>query len=121
MVVHLPQKEVRVMSKEELEKYVMSCIENNFNCLYSMKKNCFENYRAWTDVERKFCLDEIKNCSHAVYNNLYELFEEEILSVEKEKEIEKQVQDELLEVANFIIECNREELYERIKLAKEVT
>ena len=39
-------------------------------------------------------------------------------SIEKEKEIEKQVQDELLEIANFIIEYDREKFYEELKNRK---
>ena len=46
------------------------------------------------------------------------LFEGDALSIEKEKEIEKQVQDELLEIANFIIEYDREKFYEELKNRK---
>ena len=118
-MVHLPQKEVSTrMSKEELEECAMSCIKNNFKVLHLIKEDCFENYRAGTDEKRKIYLDEIKDCSHAVYNNLYMLFEGDALSIEKEKEIEKQVQDELLEIANFIIEYYREKFYEELKNRK---
>ena len=73
-MVHLPQKEVSTrMSKEELEECAMSCIENNFKVLHLIKEDCFENYRAGTDEKRKIYLDETKDCSHAVYNNLYML------------------------------------------------
>ena len=106
------------MSKEELEECAMSCIENNFKVLHLIKEDCFENYRTGTDEKRKIYLDEIKDCSHAVYNNLYMLFEGDALSIEKEKEIEKQVQDELLEIANFIIEYDREKFYEELKNRK---
>lgn len=106
------------MSKKEVEECAMSCIENNFKVLYLMKEDCFENYRVWTDEERKSCLDEIKDCSHAVYNNLYMIFEVNALSIEKEKAIEKRVQDELLEIANFIIEYDREKFYEELKNRK---
>ena len=118
-MVHLPQKEVSTrMSKEELEECAMSCIENNFKVLHLIKEDCFENYRAGTDEKRKIYLDEIKDCSHAVYNNLYVFFEMNTLSIEKEKEIEKQLQDELLEIANFIIEYDREKFYEELKNRK---
>ena len=118
-MVHLPQKEVSTrMSKEKLEECAMSCIKNNFKVLHLIKEDCFENYRAGTDEKRKIYFDEIKDCSHAVYNNLYMLFEGDALSIEKEKKIEKQVQDELLEIANIIIEYDREKFYEELKNRK---
>ena len=62
-------------------------------------------------------LDEIKSIIKSEgIENLVNSLNEKLL--EKEKEIEKQVQDELLEIANFIIEYDREKFYEELKNRK---